>query len=323
MDLHIIKKGKREQSYKKLKNFMINPGRFSLTVLGDRGVGKKHAIKKVYQDLEKNKNNYDCLAGINFIDAIKFPDSPKRIDNLLKKNQMQILVVEDVDLLKTDQQRLLFKAMETLDGYFGIKSKSFKLRIVFTSSAPIESLRTTQEHLLGYFWDRISQLIVYFPNFEEESALVVSYFKSIWKKMKFEEIKDFKHLSSTPSLARLESFLENNCAVFEGNFRDLDKLAIMYFNYRIFHYNDSKKISKDIEEKVLTSVKNDFLEKSQLKTPTHNDLSYFKIREGFTMEELKKQFRNRVKEWGKNKYKTITAAEEKLGLSAGTMKNYK
>ena len=140
--------------------------------------------------------------------------------------------------------------------------------------------------------------------------------------MKFENIENFKHLASTPNLVHLESFLENNKAIFEGNFRDLDKLAIMFFNYRILYYGEIKKINREIEKKVFESVKNDFLMRAQLKNPSLSDLSFFKIREGFSMQELKIQFNNRVKEWGRNKYKTIAAAERKLGLGQGTMKNY-
>jgi len=66
----------------------------------------------------------------------------------------------------------------------------------------------------------------------------------------------------------------------------------------------------------------DFIGNSQLKVLNENNLSYFKIQEGYTMEELKRQFRARVREWGKLKYKTISAAEKKLGLKPGTMKNY-
>lgn len=314
------KRGERTTSYMKLIKFLANPGRFSLTILGDRGVGKKFAIQTAFDEIKSRKD--DCLDTLVFIDAAELPENEKDIDKLLENNDNGILVVEDVEQLNSTQQKLLFKAMQTEDGTFGIESKRYKVRMCFTSSAPIDQLRTSNEQLRGYFWDRISQLIVYFPNFEEEGTSIVSDFKTIWRKMEFENIEKYKHLSSTPNLVYLESFLENNKVVLEGNFRDLDKLAIMFFNYRIFYYGEIKKINKEIEKEVFESVKNDFLMRAQLKNPSLSDLSYFKITDGISMQDLKKQFKHRVKEWGRNKYKTIAAAERKLGLGQGTMKNY-
>lgn len=322
MNKYFENKGKRSDAYNKLMKFLVNPGRFSLTVLGDRGVGKKFAIKSVYKEIKSNTNNKECIKELEFIDASDIPETKAEIDELLERCNQSILVIEDVENLNTVQQKLLFTAMQTNDGTFGIEEKKYEVRMVFTSSESIEQLRTSNQQLQGYFWDRISQLIVYFPNFIEEGNFIVPDFKSIWSKMNFENIVEYKHLSKTPQSTRLESFLENNKETFEGNYRDLDKLAIMYFNYRIFFYEGANKISEEIEKKVLEAVKNDFLQKSQLKNPTYSDLSYFQIREGFSMEELKSQFRNRVKEWGRNKYKTIAQAERKLGLGRGTMKNY-
>ena len=45
--------------------------------------------------------------------------------------------------------------------------------------------------------------------------------------------------------------------MFEGGFRDLDKLACMYFNYRILFYEERKSILDDIERKIVESIKDE------------------------------------------------------------------
>jgi len=140
--------------------------------------------------------------------------------------------------------------------------------------------------------------------------------------MKFEEIPEYKSLAGLPKNDHLEKFLEDNADKFDGGFRDLDKLACMYFNYRIFHYADKRKIDEDIEKKVVESIKSDFFTKSQLQGSSGNEESVFQIRPGFKMDELLGQFKIQVRKWAKKEYHTIKKAEEKLGLGAGTMKNY-
>ena len=142
-------KGERAKSYMKLIKFLANPGRFSLTILGDRGVGKKFAIETAFEEIKSIKDN--CLNTLGFIDAAELPENEKDIDKLLESNDKGILVVEDVEQLNSTQQKLLFKAMQTVDGTFGIDKKHYELRMVFTSSAPINQLRTSNEQLQGYF----------------------------------------------------------------------------------------------------------------------------------------------------------------------------
>jgi hypothetical protein len=311
----------RKEAFEKLKIFLANPGRFCLIVLGNRGTGKHYAIEKVFEEIKTTNNTELCLEGIVFEEPKNIPNNEKEIDELLAKFQYKTLVIEDVEELTSEQESMLFKVLSTTDGSFGINNK-FKIRMVFTSNKDADLLREDGRYLTGNFWDRISQLIVEFPSYKHESESIVHDFKETWDKMKFEEIPEYVSLAGLPKNVHLEKFLEDNADKFDGGFRDLDKLACMYFNYRIFHYRDKRRINEDIEKKVVESIKSDFFTKSQLQGSSGNDESIFQIRPGFKMDKLLGQFKIQVRNWAKKEYGTIKKAEEKLGLGAGTMKNY-
>ena len=303
----------RKEAFDKLKVFIANPGRFSLIVLGSRGTGKRFAIEKAFEELNLKEEQGLCLTSISFIEPINFPTSEDVLDELMKNNEDKTLIVEDVENLTLEQQRILFKAMSSTDGKFGIKEK-YGVRIVFTSSKDIDALREDGNYLTGSFWDRISQLIVEFPSYKMEKESVVRDFRNTWEKMKFENIERYRHFADVPKNYTLEKFLEDNAEKFDGGFRDLDKLTCMYFNYRIYYYGEMEKIDEVTEKKVIQSVKNDFFSKSQMKGSSGNEASIFQIRPGFAMRDLLGQFKIQVRKWAKKEYGTIAKAEEALGL---------
>lgn len=319
--MNFIGEKKRKEAFEKLKVFLKNPGRFCLIVLGSRGSGKHYAIERAFEEILSDRNKELCTEKLEFIEASNIPINEKEMDEFLGKYVNKTLVIEDVEDLKLEQEKLIFKALSTTDGTFGIEKK-VKVRFVFTSSKDSDSLREDGKYLTGLFWDRISQLLVEFPSYKQESESIIKDFHSTWEKMKFEKIKEYKNLSGIPRNASLEKFLQDNADKFDGGFRDLDKLACMYFNYRIYFYKDKKKIDEIIEKKVVESVKSDFFSKSQMHGSSGNDESVFQIRTGFTMDDLIGQFKIQVRKWAKKEYGTISKAEEKLKLGKGTMKNY-
>ncbi len=313
---------KRVEAYKKLEVFLKNPGRFCLMVLGDRGTGKHYAIESTFKKVKTQDNDELCLSSINFIKAKEVPSVKEEIDDLLSKYDFSVLVIEDVEDLNKEQELLLFEALSTIDGTFGINEKKYKIRMVFTSSINSVFLREDGKYLTGIFWDRISQLIVELPSYKIEPDNIVPDFKATWIKMKFEEIKGYEHLALTPNYYLLESTLEDNAEKIEGGFRDLDKFACMYFNYRIFHYGDKKRIVDSIEKLVVESVKSDFFSKSQLQSHSGNESSIFKFETGFNHRELLAKYKIQLRDWAFLEYGSIGKAELKLGFKKGTLKNY-
>ena len=311
----------RMKAYNKLKVFLGNPGKFCLIVLGDRGTGKHFAIEKAFAEMSKDTSDGLCLKDLKFYTPAQIPVRAEDIDKLCMNHEYQTVVIEDVERLTDEQQDLLFTTLSTIDGKFGV-AKKYNLRFVFTSSKEIEELREDEKLIQGYFWDRISQLVVELPSYKTESENAIKDFQSTWKKMKFHKTEGFEHFASPPKNATMEKFLEDYAEKFDGGFRDLDKLACMYFNYRILHYRNSKRISEDTEKEIVNDIKEDFLSKSQLHSSSGNDLSMFQIRSGFSMDELNAQFRIQVRKWALLEYKTLSKAADKLKLGPGTLKNY-
>lgn len=311
----------RMQAYKKLKVFLANPGKFCLIVLGDRGSGKHFAIERAFEEISKDADVDLCLRDLIFFEPANFPTDAENLNRLFKANEFNTLVIEDVEDLTDGQQKLLFKALSTTDGTFGIEG-NFNLRIVFTSSKDIDALRTDTDLVLGLFWDRISQLVVEMPSYMKEGSEILKDFYSTWGKMEFEKTKGYKHLSATPKNIKLEMFLENNAEKFEGGFRDLDKIACLYFNYRIFHYGKEKKILEETEKKVVESVIDDFFSKSQMHGSSGNDESVFQFEIGLHWKELEGRYKLQLRRWAVKKYGTVGKAEVKLGFKPGSMKNY-
>lgn len=311
----------RMQAFQKLKVFLANPGKFCLIVLGSRGSGKHFAIENAFNDVNLHAEKELCLKSLKFIEPNDIPSDASVLNKLFKENKYGTIIIEDVEELNEDQQRLLFKALSTIDGTFGV-GESFNLRIVFTSSKDIDALRTDRDLLLGLFWDRISQLVVEFPSFKKESVDIVKDFHSTWRKMKFEKTLGYQYLARTPKNAKLEKFLEDNADKFEGGFRDLDKIACLYFNYRIFHYEDRKKISEETEKKVVDSVIDDFFSKSQMQGDSGRDENIFRFEIGLSHQDLLGRYKMQLRKWAVKEYGSVAKAEKKLGFKPGSMKNY-
>ena len=278
----------------------------------------------------------DCLKALRlcrlqFCTAMEFPDNAKDLDALFQQNLKGTIVIEDFEELTNSQKHLLINALSTANGKFGI-SKKVEIRVAFTSSKAIDELRAPNDLVPTLLWDRISQLIVEFPSFQQEGVNIQADFANTWDKMKFHQIKEYEGLSSQPHLEGLSYFLKAKHSEFAGGFRDLDKIACLYFNYRIFHYGNEKRISNEIEEKVLADVKADFLGKTQMKDdePSADHIFDFnevrpssENRKHPTLDDFNNQFRIQFRKWLLEKHKTLSKAASNLDCSIHTLKNYK
>ncbi len=314
-------KGKiRNEAFEKLKIFMANPGRFCVIVVGKRGTGKKFAIEKAFESHKRNmQNSALCLSEIIFVSSSEV-QSEDMLSKIFHNNISKTVVFEDIEEMSSNIQNLLFKALETDNGKLGLELK-VDIRVIFTSSVDIENLRTERSSLRGRLWERISQLIVEFPSFSDEKDNIVTDFKNTWNKMKFKNIDvSFHHIF--PNNTKLQAFLEYNASKFQGGFRDLDKIAILYFNYRILFYKDKMKIDENIENEIVERIKLDFLGKIQLQTDDDKSFNIFEIDWSLDWKDILKRFKKEIKNLGKKKFKTISKLEEKLGLGKGTTKNW-
>ena len=292
----------RKEIVERLDNYLQNPGRFSILLLGKRGTGKSFWLDRI-----QNKNSkMSYSSGINYINSRLIEPSVVAINKLLSESNKKYLVIEDSERLSHTVQELLFEALSTGNGKYGIGTKKYECRIVFTSSFEIKYLRDTEEYLIHKFFDRISQLVVELPSFTDAHRSVWKDFVATWDKMEFQEKNDIPGTS-------LQVWIEKTSHLFHGNFRDLDKIAINWHQWKLTSLK---------EQDILDRVKNDF--DNYFHFPEHRvDLSNaYHIEEGKTYDQLLHDFRMQVKDWAKSMYGTLRKAEKDLGVSYRTMERW-
>ena len=211
--------------------YLSNPGRFSILVTGRNGTGKMHWVNALYEKLDEKPDCWEKVVQINSQICNSW-DLPQWEDKFIEANN-GILAIRDVELLDSNSQAVLFEFLSTKKGgLYGLNEKKYKVRVLFTSSLHLETLKEglsgTKSALLSKFFDRISQLVVYFPSFHEYQSSALSDFVSVWNELEFPK-KDRPN--------EIENWLEQNKSNFFGNFRDLQKLAINWRQYQIMGYN--------------------------------------------------------------------------------------
>lgn len=288
----------RNQAQDKLKNFIKNPGFFSILILGDNGTGKNYLINSVLDGVDKETVGYYYPYEIGETD-----------DEIAKIFEKEYITIKNIEELSKNQQYILTNALSTSDGTIGLNNNRGSKRIVFTSSFDIAQLRDSRKHLIDRFWDRISQLVIKVPSFKEFSSEIKNDFKVVWEKM------DFKEYPKLPEDGEFIYWLTENCKTFSGNFRDLDKIAILWHQYRIINYAETKqKFKSDVEARIFRKVRGDFEEFTHFPTQKTDTSNVFEFEKGKTWEQIERNFQSKFKSWIKNEYPSIKEATKELNM---------
>lgn len=296
----------RKQAIKKLNSFLTNPGRFSVLVIGFRGTGKAHWLTQIQELHKRSTNNLDTIIFINAIKASRFTEKDW-IDTFEEANN-GLLVITDTEELTKAGQAVLFEGISTGEGgKFGFKKKEYDIRIAFTSTKSISSLRDSETYLTHKFFDRICQFAVKLPSYKEANIKIWQDFVKTWKKMNFEQ-----H-NKLPG-NELKEWLKNGNIILHGNFRDLDKLAINWHNYRLQKGID--------EENILELVKSDF--NDFYRFPEHNDnlKREFEISEDLPWNDNLDNFKEAYTRFIKERYGSLRQGAKKAGISYRTMERW-
>jgi transcriptional regulator with AAA-type ATPase domain len=225
----------------RLKSGMLFHGMNSILVIGDTGTGKTHWINKIAEYC-KNDNPYLSSGIINKYSSL-CEESEDFWEKLFEKADKKVLLIEEVDKLTKKNQEILFDALSTSNGTYGIKEKKFRFILIFTTILPINKLRDDRNILTAKFFDRISQIVVRFPNFDQTQTKILVDFKATWDKMNYDD--------KCPDNGDLINWLEGEAYRMHGNFRDLDKIVVNWKLYRTMNIKDDEilgKISKDFDE---------------------------------------------------------------------------
>ena len=293
-----ITENSREQAQIKLKHFIKNPGFFSILVLGDSGTGKNYLIKNILREFDSTK--------IGYYYPFEIGDDKDAISKIFMND---FVIIRNVEELSDAQQQILTVALSTIDGRIGIEPNRDYKRIIFTSSFAVDALREGSDSLINRFWDRISQLVVEIPSFRDFSAEIKNDFKSVWHQM------DFKVFSKLPEDDEFQGWLTENCKAFSGNFRDLDKIAILWHQHRIIQYeNSTQKFKSDVEARIFRKVREDFESFTHFPTQKADTTNVFEFTKGKTWDQIERSFKAKFKNWAKNEYDSIKDATKELDM---------
>jgi len=286
---------KRKDKIDLLTSYLDNPGRFSILILGNRGTGKKFWIKEKYKELE----DFNIIQ----INAALTESSNEFWTKQFALAHKGILIIEDTELLTKETQAVLFDGLGTHNGKYGFESKEFEVNIIFTSSKTISALRNTERYLSDKFFDRIAQLIVAFPNFQQCANKITQDFKNTWNKFKFK--------TTYPDL--LIPWLNENAHKLHGNFRDLDKLCIIWNNFQLLGKT---------EEEILKEIKANFLSTHGFPEVKKESVHQLHFSRDITYQDLVDDFKRQLKVWVKAEFSSLRDAGESLGVSHRTIERW-
>jgi hypothetical protein len=288
----------RNEAKKKFTYFVTNPGFFTVLILGDDGTGKTHLIAEVLKVME--------IDSVKYYYPFEIGENEEDISIIFKNEH---IVIKNIEELSNNQQVILTKALSTTDGKIGLLSNRDYKRIIFTSSFDVTQLTEGQNRLINRFWDRISQLVIKVPSFKDFSSEIINDFKSVWKKM------DFKEYPKTPEDGEFIFWLRENCQTFSGNFRDLDKIAILWHQYRIIEYDGLKqKFKSDAEARIFRKVRADFEKLTHFPSQKADTSNVFEFEKGKTWEQIERSFHSSFKNWVKSEYPSIKQATKELNM---------
>ncbi|MEA2042724.1 MAG: hypothetical protein U9N85_09265, partial [Bacteroidota bacterium] len=144
---------------------------------------------------------------------------------------------------------------------------------------------------------RIAQLIVEFPALKETPETIENDFKTVWRNMKFQQKNE------TPYLKIFYQWIKR--ISLSGNYRDLEKIAILWHQGRLMNFETEELIFEWIKTQLKTYHGNN-------KIP--NDIT-FNFRKGVSKKVIEKEFRNALYQWSKENFQNNKEAEKSLEIS--------
>jgi transcriptional regulator with AAA-type ATPase domain len=302
---------------------------FSILVLGERGVGKTHWVKKFAQQEPQTKlivANCASFSNDTFAESElfgykkgAFTGAEKDQIGLFQEAEGGILFLDEVHTLSQRVQEKLMTSLQT-DGEGEHKGK-FPIRrlgdskVKYVGTKPLfasnQKLSELKKRLLPDFYDRISQLVVEFPSIHDSDVDIWSEFQKVYLAMEFEEF------GSVPNSAELKSWL--NRISLEGNYRTLQSIAINWHQAKLIEKTKLDKKDHDNFDP-FTFVQSQHA-KFHSSDSIVGDASLFNFRKGVSKEQLKLEYETALYDWAisKDGYGSVKEAEK--GLKISRLKN--
>ncbi|TAE73264.1 MAG: AAA family ATPase [Bacteroidetes bacterium] len=278
-------------------------GTFSILITGEKGTGKTFLIKNTCKDIFNEE-----------VFIFKYTNSnsnfEEKLKEKLKEANKKILVFDNIENISFENQIILFDCISTRKGgFFDVfKDEKITCQLIFVSNLSLTQLYNTEFYMP--LIDRISQQIIELKplrklNFDE----LKQGYESVWKQMKFKD-KQENELPYVPNDEILNWLKTLNLA---GNFRDLEKIAILHWRYLIFTEEQKKIFGVENE---FQFVKKEF-EKSNIKP--ENEFFVFDK----NADDMIKDFRKQLVLWAEKVYSETPKILETLSISEKTLYNWK
>jgi transcriptional regulator with AAA-type ATPase domain len=298
-----------------LESFFKNPGRFSVLVLGARGIGKSRVINEVGKKVRSHAPTYfncasvegDTMALSELFGHKKgaFTGAVSDKSGLFHEaNQSGMLFFDEIHNLNKRVQEKLMTALQTVEhkgerGWYRFrrvgsdKEEFARFQPVFASNKTVHQL---EKKLLPDFFDRIIQLGSYLPSLQEQGVKPTEAFTTVWKNMLFKQ-------SIPADASAFNTWLDS--LPLAGNYRDLEKIAILL---------QQALINKDKDPFGYAQRRFEKFHRITASTPSH---SAFNFRRGATLAKMEYDYREALLKWALSPegYGSAKDAAAGLGVS--------
>lgn len=280
-----------------------------ILILGERGVGKTSYVEQFIKNIHyKNKQFKSLPCGIFSEDLMRselfgyekgaFTGAEKKKEGILSQfKNGGLLFLDEIHDLSKSLQRQLMQVLQSKEflPIGGNHLEETNFRLVTASNLSFVQLC---EKLSPDFLDRIAGYIVEIPPIRECSDDIIRYWEDTWNSIADRELKDSE---------KLHQFLKTYS--FEGNFRELQRLASYLFAFLISNIPQKEAIDLAIQE----------TEKWQIKKIQNLEDRYF--HRGKTYDEIVNQFNKDLTDWAVKEYGTRKEAIQHLKMSSPWFSN--
>lgn len=283
---------------KKLRQ--MNDRLFPILIIGERGTGKSLLIKELGN-----------IIRVNNAEELK--------SQLLENKPFVSIHFDLIEYISFEEQKLIYQYITKKDNEYLMYLKTPEgeeikcPQLYFTSQKSLIELYKDPSNYKPFI-DTISmQLIVLPPLRELNHVELLECWRNVNANLKLQDREYLKTLDHLNTI--VASYLKDvEKLQFYGNFRDLEKLAIMIWRFAKTHHHqvketDIQKIIGELKKNIETDIQ------------PYDSATFFKPNK--TAEEMIREFRKSLIEWAEKTYANRSALIDKLGISEKTYYNWK